>query len=487
MSVSRPFLKRGPRGAAAWHRVPMFFGVILLAVGLFFASPAGASTDPQPQMIPATFADVAAKASPAVVNISTVKVVKGGGAPFRFHGPSDPNDPFNQFFERFFGDQFAPRDRTEKSLGSGFIIDPDGLIITNNHVVEDADEVVVRMSDEKELDAKVLGRDAKTDLALIKINANVQLPYLELGNSADVRIGDWVVAIGNPFGLDHTVTAGILSARGRVIGAGPYDDFLQTDASINPGNSGGPLLNLKGEVIGINTAIVAQGQGIGFAIPANMAAGIVRQLKEKGRVIRGWLGVMIQKVTPELAASFKLEGEGGALVADVTSGGPAASAGIRRGDVIVSFDGKIIKEWSELPVIVAATDVGAKVDVVVIRDGEKQTLSVEIAELDEERITLAEPEKMGDLGVSVQDLTPELADRLGTPETAGVVVTGVADGSPADEAGMRPGDVILEINRGAIKDVDDYRKAVSGIAKGETVLLLVRRGENTLFFALKIR
>jgi len=461
------------------------FGLILAMATAAWWNPVPAAGETGPQMIPATFADVADKASPAVVNISTVKTVKGGGAaPFPFPGMS-PDDSFREFFERFFGDQGSPGEHKERSLGSGFILGPEGLIITNNHVVEGADEIMIRMTDEREFQAKILGRDPKTDLALLKIEAKDHLPYLALGDSSRLRVGDWVVAIGNPFGLEHTVTAGILSARERVIGAGPYDDFLQTDASINPGNSGGPLLNLAGEVIGINTAIVAGGTGIGFAIPANMAKGIITQLKEKGRVVRGWLGVMIQKITPELAKSFKLQSEEGALVADVVSGGPADKAGIKRGDVIVFFDNQPIKKWSDLPIMVAQTPVGEEVKVRVVRNGQEKVFEVKIGELKEEQKVASAPVEGNDLGLSVQELTPELAERLGLEKTEGVIVSGIMSGSPAAEAGLRPGDLILEINRTPVKTMEDYQNALKKIGQGEMALFLIRRGSSTMFFTLK--
>ena len=477
-------------GAIRTLSVYVFFILVLALFSVQLAVPASSAA--QTEMIPASFADVAQKASPAVVNISTVKVIKArpNGRTFQFGGPnqpnqpSNPNDPFQQFFERFFGDQMPQRDRKERSLGSGFIIDPKGFIITNNHVIEGADEVIVRLSDEHEFQAKVIGRDPKTDVALIKITSDVDLPYLELGDSSTLRVGDWVVAIGNPFGLEHTVTAGILSARGRAIGAGPYDDFLQTDASINPGNSGGPLLNLNGEVIGINSAIIAGGQGIGFAIPANMAKGIVSQLKETGRVVRGWLGVMIQKITPELAKSFDLASESGALVADVTAGSPAEKAGLKRGDVIVSFNGKPVNEWSDLPTMVANTDVGSDATVTIFRDGKEKDLKLTIAELKEEQEAAANVEEGTDLGITVQELTPELASRLGLDKASGVVVTGLADGSPAAESGLQPGDLILEINRQPVETVADYQAVIGKAKAGETLLFLIRRGSNTLFFTI---
>lgn len=459
--------------------------IILLSL-IFTGSTFLESASAAAPMIPATFAEVAEKASPAVVNISTVKVVKGGERMFRFPGQPEMEDQFKDFFEKFFPERRMPRNRKQRSLGSGFIIQPDGLIITNNHVVEGADDILVHMSDGRELHAKILGRDPKTDLAVIKIKTKGEYPFLKLGDSEKVRIGDWVVAIGNPFGLEHTVTAGILSARGRALGAGPYDDFMQTDASINPGNSGGPLLNLDGEVVGINTAIVAGGTGIGFAIPTSLAKGIVDQLKEKGRVVRGWLGVIIQKITPDLAKTFKLEKEHGALVADVAEDGPAKDAGIKRGDVIIAFDGKEIKDYSDLPAIVAETPVGKKVDVKVVRDGREKTIKVKIAELIDGRPgEKPVPVTANELGLGVRELTPEIASRLGLSETEGVVITSIADDSPAAESGLKPGDLIVEVNRLQVKGMGDYREITGDIKKGDTVLFLVRRGGNTLFFTLE--
>ena len=462
---------------------------VALGTWLFYFGAGPDTAVAQPTVIPATFADVAAKASPAVVNISTEKVVHGGP---KFPIPQDrggeQGDPFQEFFERFFGDRMPRGDRKERSLGSGFIIDPSGLTITNNHVVEDADEIKVMMADGREFKAEILGRDPKTDLALIKIKGDGKFPFLRLGDSSQVRIGDWVVAIGNPFGLEHTVTVGILSARGRAIGAGPYDDFLQTDASINPGNSGGPLLNLDGEVIGINTAIVAGGgggsTGIGFAIPTKLAKKIVSQLRDQGRVVRGWLGVMIQKITPELAKSFGLDSEQGALVADVAPGGPAEKAGIKRGDVILEFNGQNVEEWSDLPGIVADTPVGAKVKVKIIRDGREKIFDVAIGELEDEETVVAQTDSR-DLGLTVEPLSEEVAKRLGLSETEGVIITGMTTGSAAEESGLKPGDLILEINRQPIKNMEDYRRIVKDLKKGDTVLFLIRRGANTLFFTLE--
>ena len=461
---------------------------LVVALAVFYMLPTSSvKAAPEPMLsTPGTFAHVAEKTSPAVVNISTVKTIKGGQGVFRFQGPSGMNNPFDEFFRKFFGDQGGPYDRKARSLGSGFLVDSSGLIITNNHVVENADDIVVRMSNKEEFHAEILGRDPKTDLALIKIDAGRDLPHLNLGDSSAVRIGDWVVAIGNPFGLDHTVTAGILSARGRTIGAGPYDNFLQTDASINPGNSGGPLLNLNGEVIGINTAIIAGGQGIGFAIPANLAKNIVNQLKDHGKVVRGWLGVMIQDLTPELAKSFGLEKTRGALVADVTNGGPAAKAGFKRGDIIVSFNGRAVEEASDLPAMVAATPVGTTVQVVVVRSGREQSITVTIAELTDEALTESGTEQQG-LGLTVREMTPEIAARLGLDETGGVFIADITPGSPAAEAGLKAGDLILEINQQRIDDMAAYQRIASRIGQGESALFLIKRGSHTLYFSLKTK
>jgi serine protease Do len=459
---------------------------IIIAANLNWTQPSSARTDPA--MIsgtPASFADLAAQVSPAVVNISTVKRIRGGGRVFDFFmGPRDRRGPMDDFFERFFGDM-PQREYKQKSLGSGVIIDSDGLILTNNHVVEDADEIKVLLKNQNELEAKVIGRDPKTDIALIKIKSGKLPQAIKLGNSDELRVGDWVVAIGNPFGLDHTVTAGIVSAKGRVIGAGPYDNFIQTDASINPGNSGGPLINLKGEVVGINTAIFAGGQGIGFAIPINTAKELITQLKEKGRVTRGWLGVMIQKVTPDLAKAFDLKEESGALVGDVTPGSPAEKAGIKPGDIIVEFNGKPIKEMNELPRLVAAVPVGRVVEVKVLRNGASQVFRVEIQELEDKQMAAAPSQTREGLGLSLNEFTPELARKYGMDYEPGLIILQVKDGSPADEAGLQPGDLIKEVNRKPVRDVKTFQNILSGIKKGGAVLLRVKRGGNSLFVSIR--
>jgi len=402
--------------------------------------------------------------------------------------PFGPNDPFRDFFERFFRDQI-PKDFRQQSLGTGVIIDKEGFILTNNHVVEMADEIKVKLADEKEFLAKIIGRDQKTDLALIKIESDKPLSPLPLGDSDKLDVGEWVVAIGNPFGLGNTVTAGIVSAKYRQIGQSSYDNYIQTDASINPGNSGGPLLNTSGEVVGINTAIFSQSGGnigIGFAIPINMAKDLLPQLKT-GKVVRGWLGVMIQKITPELKQKLDLKDEKGALVADVTPGGPAEKAGIQRGDVIVTFNGKEIKEMSELPYVVASTPVGKSVNVQVLRKGQKKTFEIKIAELKDEKEAPVVTEAKPRLGMTVEDLTPELAKNFGLSEARGVVVIQVEDGSSAAEAGLRAGDVILEIDQSPVKDVKDFGRKIESYKAGDTVLVLAKRRGATVFLTLKVR
>ena len=377
----------------------------------------------------------------------------------------------------------------QKSLGSGFVVDRDGYILTNNHVVESGDKIIVRLSNDKEFEAKLVGRDPKTDIAVIKIDADINLQIAPLGDSDQLEVGEWVLAIGNPFGLEHSVTSGIVSAKGRHIGAGPYDNFIQTDASINPGNSGGPLINLQGKVVGINTAIFSRGGGnigIGFAIPINLVKELLPQLKSKGKVTRGWLGVVIQGVTPAIAESLGMDEARGALVANVNRDAPAERGGIEIGDVIIEFNGQLVKESNDLPIIVARTSVGKEVSVIVLRDGKEVKLSVTIGEYPEEEV-LASAKGKGDLGLTVKRVTPQIAESLGLDRAQGVVITMVEPGSPAEEAGLRPRDVIVEIDRKSILKLSDYQKAVTRIKKGKGVLFLVRRGETTLFLALKTR
>ena len=428
-----------------------------------------------PQGVPGSFADLAERSSPGVVNIQTSKKIRGAAVP-------------RSFEEFFFGGPFGEglEEREVPSLGSGFVISSDGYIVTNAHVVEDVESIKVILEDGKELDATVVGRDTKTDIALIRVEPGKPLFALPLGNSDRVRPGEWVVAIGNPFGLEHTVTAGIVSAKHRVIGQGSYDDYIQTDAAINPGNSGGPLLNLKGEVVGINTAIRPAANTIGFAVPVNMAKEILPQLRTEGRVTRGWIGVVIQKITPEISQHLELKKETGALVSKVMAGGPADEAGIKRYDVILSFDGNPIDEMNDLPRVVAATPVGKTVKVVVLRDGDEKTLKVDVTAMEEPKettIAAAEKGSAAEFGLLVQDLTPEIAKNLGMDEDHGVVITGVAPGSPAATAGLRREDVILEVDKAEIRSVADLEKSLG--ESGDGALLLIRRGDATVFVPIK--
>jgi serine protease Do len=432
-------------------------------------------------MIPANFSDLAEKVRPGVVNIQVVKTVKNAGFGF----PHSSRNPFGDFFGPF-SDENPHRGPEQQGVGSGFVISSDGYILTNNHVVDDANQIKIKLADGKEYDAKVVGRDPKTDLALLKAEGVSGLQSLQLGDSDSLKVGNWVVAIGSPFGLEQTVTAGIVSAKGRVIGSGPYDNFIQTDASINPGNSGGPLLNTEGEVIGINTAIFSQSGGnvgIGFAIPVNMAKEIVPQLKDKGHVTRGWLGVGIQKVTPELSKSFGLKDEKGALVSQVAKGGPADKGGIETGDVIVEFNGKKVSDSNDLPRMVASIPVGKTVAVKVLRGGNVVDREVKIGEM-EQKEEVADSSTHKPLGMTVQNITPEIAKGLGLKSETGILVASVVPGSPAAKADIRSGDVIQQINKKPVKDVEDFKQKIESAKDQETILLLIQRGENTLFAAL---
>jgi serine protease Do len=464
--------------------------------------PSWAQTQAPAVLAPDTFANLAKQVSGAVVNISAEKIIKnqmrelfergtkrpkGGPSPETPFGPEGPFRDFRDFFDKFFGDM--PKSYKARSLGSGFIIDPKGYVVTNNHVVEGADKIKIILVGGKEYQATVKGRDPKTDLALIQIvNPPADLPFLKLGDSDAMQVGDWVLAVGNPFGLAHTVTQGIISAKGRVIGAGPYDNFLQTDASINPGNSGGPLLNLKGEVIGINTAILASGQGIGFATPSNIAKSIIPQLQSKGKVVRGMIGVQVQNVTPDLAKSFGMSEPKGALVAQVNPNTPAAKAGIHRGDIIIEFNGHPIHEMNELPRIVAETAPGSKATLKILRDGKEKTLSLTIVELTDERQAQTKEEGRAEktpMGLEVQNLNPALAQQFRLRDNHGVVVIQVEAGSPAADAGMRPGDLILEVNGNVVGTVKEYREALAKVKKGSVVRFLVKRLGQTLYLTVE--
>ncbi|HEV7372658.1 MAG TPA: DegQ family serine endoprotease [Arenibaculum sp.] len=456
---------------------------------------------------PDSFADLAERLLPAVVNISTTQNIperRGEGAmPDLPQFP--PGSPFEEFFRDFFERQGPGPDapRRSTSLGSGFIIDPTGYVVTNNHVIQDADEITVILHDDTNLAAEVVGRDPKTDLALLRVTVDRPLPHVRFGDSDAMRVGDWVIAIGNPFGLGGTVTAGIISARARDINAGPYDDFLQTDASINRGNSGGPMFNLEGEVIGINTAIFSPSGGsvgIGFAIPTSLAQPVVEQLQEFGRTRRGWLGVRIQAVTPDIAESIGMERAYGALVASTTPDGPAAEGGILPGDVILSFNGREITEMRRLPRIVAETSVEREVPVTVWRGGGETRLMVKVGELEaaEESGLLASipdqaapqssaPETVGSLGLQLTDITPELRQQFGIAEqVAGVLVAEVDRGSPAAEKGLLPGDVIVEVGQEEVRSARDVVQRIDAArdAGRRSVLLLVDRQGDLRFIAL---
>ena len=434
---------------------------------------------------PLSFADLAEKLKPSVVNISTTKTVRGGGfrSPFGQGSPFDRYFGGDDFFERFFGDM-PQREFKQKSLGSGFIISHDGYIFTNNHVVEQADKILVKLSDGKEYEAKIIGKDAKTDIALIKIKPPTDsLPVAETGDSDKLRVGDWVMAIGNPFGLEQTVTAGIVSAKGRVIGAGPYDNFIQTDASINPGNSGGPLFNMEGKVIGINTAIVAQGQGIGFAIPISMAKTILPDLKAKGKVTRGWLGISVQDITEDIAKNMKLKDRSGALISDVFKGDPADKAGLKSGDIITEINGKKVKDTHELLMMIAAFRVGETVKIKILRDGQEKEVSLAVAERKEQAEVAAAGETGQAFGMVVQEITPEIAKHLGLSTKRGVIVVDVQEGSTADEVGIQPQDIILQVNKVKINSMKDYVAEI-GKAGDKGILLLIKRGKATFFVPL---
>ena len=456
----------------------VFFIVIVLAWIASLTGGLTACTESKEQTkvvgFPQSFADLSKQVTPAVVNISTTTTVR------------IPGNVFQQFFGPYYGD-IPDREMKQRSLGSGFIVEKDGYIITNNHVIDGASEIKVKLADGRESAAQVIGRDPKTDLALIKISTLLKdLPTLTLGDSDAIQVGDWVLAIGNPFGLEHTVTQGIISASGRVIGSGPYDNFLQTDAPINPGNSGGPLVNVKGEVVGINSAIVAAGQGIGFAIPSNTAKRIVAQLRETGKVVRGWIGVSIQTVTPGIATALGLKEARGVLVSDTMPGGPAEQGGLQKGDVIISFDGKKVNEPKDLSWIVAETPVGKEIDVKVIRDGKEMDLKLKIAEMTGEPVVSQAPGPGVGLGLTVDNLRPELREKYRIKARSGVVILRVAPGSPSDIAGLQAGDVILEINQQRVADLRQYGQIMAKTEQGKPILLLLQRSGQTFFVTIAL-
>jgi serine protease Do len=455
---------------------------VMVMVGLMLTSGvpmATAATNAPVQMVPQNFSALADTVSPAVVHIRVEKTIKGGGPAFhQFNkNPFGRPEQFKDFFGRNFGQQRQPEFK-QPGQGSGFIIDKSGYIVTNNHVVEGADTIKVILRDDTEYDADIVGRDPVTDIALIKIGTRENLAAVPLGSSDNLKVGEWVAAIGSPFGLEHTVTAGIVSAKGRVIGSGPYDDFIQTDASINPGNSGGPLINMQGEIVGINTMIIAGGNGIGFAIPIDLARDIITQLKTNGEVTRGWLGVTIQNLKGDLAQYYGVNDKNGVLVAGVVPGDPADQAGIQPKDIITKVDGKKVATSRDLTNLAAKLNVGDTARVTILREGRQKTLDVKVGR---RPVTMAAApdhqrhEKKGEYGFEVTELTPQIAQRYNIEETAGVIVVNVAPNSKAQAAGVRQGDLIIEINRKNVASVEDFKILIDQHKKGDGINLLVKR------------
>ncbi|RKK03988.1 Do family serine endopeptidase [Pseudoroseomonas wenyumeiae] len=472
------------------------------------------TTSPAPQTFPAppSFAPLARQLLPAVVNVQTSQTIGGprAGRPDAPEIPQvPPGSPFEELFRDFLerqrpGQRPGQPPRRAQSQGSGFIIDASGIIVTNNHVVDGADEINVVLQDNTTLKAELVGVDARTDLAVLRVKTDKQLPTVPFGDSDKAEVGDWVLAIGNPLGFGGSVTSGIVSARGRNINAGPYDDFIQTDAAINRGNSGGPLFNMQGEVIGINTAIVSPSGGsigIGFSIPSNLAKNIVAQLRDGGRVKRGWMGVNIQQVTDEIAESLNVPGGArGALVARADENGPAAKAGVRNGDVILRFNNQDVKEMRSLPRIVAETPVGTEVPMTVWRNGKEEQLKVTVAELptDQQASTSAAPEQtrpgsaleLSGLGLKVSPITPEAKERFSLRDEAkGVVVTEVAPGSSAAERGITPGDLIVEVQQNRVSTPQEVREQLERLRKQNrpSALLLIENGQGQRFVPLRLR
>jgi serine protease Do len=441
------------------------------------------------------FTGLVKKVAPAVVNISTThKIKRPHGRHPNIQIPDLPEDsPWGDLLRKFFGDENGPQEYNTQSLGSGFIIDPDGYIITNNHVIKDADEIIVRLSDRRELKAKLIGTDPRSDVALLKIDAK-HLPVVKIGDSDNLKAGQWVMAIGSPFGFDHSVSAGIVSAIGRNLPTENYVPFIQTDVAINPGNSGGPLFDLDGEVVGINSQIYSRTggfMGLSFAIPINVATNVVKQLKEKGRVSRGWLGILIQDINRQLAESFGMKEPMGAVVLKVLKDSPAQKAGFKIGDVVIDFNGKTINRSSDLPIAVGNTPVGKTANVKVIREGKTITLHVKIAELpSEEKLAStaggeqSEPAKANRLGITVGELSAELRHRLDIKQ-GGVIVKEVTDG-PAADAGIHRGDILLKLNGHDVKSTKQFRELLAKLPAGKPLPVLIQRNNSPIFLALKI-
>jgi len=494
--------------------VTALLAIIFIFIGVLVASHLNLSPRPQAQsyvqaisspvadesgsaIAPSPFVTVAEKVKPTVVNISAERITERSflpTLPFRFF-----EDPFEEFFrDRNREEPRTPRKMKEQSLGSGVIIDPQGYILTNNHIIQGAEEVKVRLSDKREFQAAIVGQDPETDVALIKLQIDELLPSEDvavLGNSDHIRVGDWAIAVGNPFGLDRTVTVGVISAKGRsnldILGGTPaYQNFIQTDASINFGNSGGPLVNIRGEVIGINTAINVQGQGIGFAIPINMAKKVSDELRSQGKVVRGYLGMLPQEITADIAEAKDLSSTEGVLVGQVNENTPAQRGGLEVGDIIVEFDGQKVKTVENFRLMVAEKSPGSKVRIEVIRDGQRKSLTVTLGDrteyLGQSSTGEEETEKLPWLGIEVEDVHGDFARRLGLDEDRGVVVINVEVGSPADDKGVRRGDVILQIGDQEVKGSEDYQRIVRLLeGQKKAILFLIKRGEQTSFVAVK--
>ncbi|HEX3673931.1 MAG TPA: DegQ family serine endoprotease [Rhizomicrobium sp.] len=470
----------------------------LFSAALALSAPVALAPSAFARPAPDSFADLANQLLPVVVNISTTQTVQASVAAQTQLPDLPPDSPLRQLFKDYMDkNKNAPHHIT--SLGSGFVIDPSGIVVTNNHVVEDADEITVTLNDGTALVAKLLGRDEKTDLALLKVSPKKPLPAAHFGNSDKARVGDWVMAIGNPFGLGSTVTAGIVSARNRDIAAGPYDDFIQTDAPINRGNSGGPLFDMSGSVIGVNSAIFSPSGGsvgIGFAIPSNMAREVIGQLEKFGVTKRGWLGVRVQNLTPDLAEGMGIGGSSGALVADVTSGGPADKAGIKNGDVIVTFDGKPVPDSRALPREVAETPAGKAVTVDIMRGGKKQTLHALVAKMQDDdngKPTPPPPSakpspKSSRLGLSLSGLDDAARAKYKLPKDAnGVIVTDIDPDGPSADKNFRPGDIIIQVQSQTVHSPEEVNKLVDENTKAgkKVVLLLVSRGGDLTYVAVR--
>ncbi len=433
----------------------------------------------QVEIVALNFSRLIENVGPTVVNIQAIVTDSNEPLAYPEDDGSGEKGMMEDFLQRFFGDDEEDKEMILPNVGSGFIIDDQGYIVTNNHVVENADQITVLLQNEKEYVAEVIGSDSNTDLALLKINADMVLPHATLGNSDQMKVGQWVVAIGSPFGLSHTVTAGIVSAKGRVIGSSLYDDFIQTDASINPGNSGGPLINMNGEVIGINSAIVAGGSGIGFAIPINLAKGIIKQLKSKGEVVRGWIGVNIQDLDSELAEYYGIVGTAGVLVVDVFDGDPAEKSGIRAKDIILSIENRGITNSRDLKKTIAGFEVGRKIKIEILRKGHKETVHLKVAKRDENKKLARNQvrENADGLGLYLSDLSQEIIERFDLQSKLGVVVVSIDSGSKADISGLKVGDIILEINHKSIDNIDVYQEEFkrSKIAKPKYFDMLINR------------